>query len=154
MLKLFSKNVSSDSGSAAVEFALVVPVLLLLFSGFTEYGRAYFQAGAIEKGLRAATLFVARSPTPLSAADALIAENILKTGTADGSGALLVSGWSASGAGYTITTTNFDLSGTLIPVIRISASVPFDPIVPGLASMVGLGAMTITLSHEQPHVGI
>ncbi|NQU56062.1 MAG: pilus assembly protein [Rhodospirillales bacterium] len=154
MSKWFNKNVSSEDGSAVVEFALLLPILLLLFSGFTEYGRAYFQANAIEKGLRAATLFASRAPTPLSAADAVIAENILKTGTADGSGALLVSGWGKPGAGVAITSTNYDLEGTLIPVIRIEASVPFDPIVPGLASMVGLGGMMISLGHEQPHVGI
>jgi hypothetical protein len=154
MLKWFSNNAASENGNAAVEFGLVLPVLLLLFSGLTEYGRAYFQANAIEKGLRAATLFASRAPTPLSAADAAIAENILKTGTADGSGAFLVSGWADAGAGHTITSTNFDLEGTAIPVIRIEASVPFDPIVPGLASMVGLGGFTISLNHEQPHVGI
>jgi len=31
----------SDSGAAAVEFALVVPVLLLLVLGIIEFGRAY-----------------------------------------------------------------------------------------------------------------
>ena len=153
MSKWFNKNVTCENGSAAVEFGLILPVLLLLFSGLTEYGRAYFQANAIEKGLRAATIYASRASTPLSAADAVIAENILKTGTADGTGPLLVSGWGKPGAGISITSTNFDLEGTLIPVIKIEASVPFDPIIPGLATMVGLGGMIISLSHEQPYVG-
>ncbi len=31
----------SESGAAAVEFALVVPILLLLVLGIIEFGRAY-----------------------------------------------------------------------------------------------------------------
>ncbi|WP_345037913.1 TadE family protein [Georgenia daeguensis] len=31
----------SDRGAAAVEFALIVPILLLLVLGITEFGRAY-----------------------------------------------------------------------------------------------------------------
>lgn len=154
MLNWFNRYALNDKGSTAVEFGLMLPVLLLLFSGLTEHGRAFFQANAVEKGLRAATLYAARSDSPLSAADAQIAENILKTGTADGSGALLVSGWGAAGAGHTITSTDFDLDGTPVPVIRIEATVPFDPMVPGLATFVGLDDFSISLSHEQPHVGL
>ncbi|MBL6933245.1 MAG: pilus assembly protein [Rhodospirillales bacterium] len=154
MLNWFNKYAQNEKGSAAVEFGLVLPILLLLFSGFAEYGRAYFQVNAIEKGLRAATLYAARADSPLSATDALIAENILKTGTADGSGAFLVSGWGKPGAGHTITSTDFDVDGTPVPVIHIQVTVPFDPMSPGFATMVGLGGFTISLNHEQPHVGI
>ena len=36
-----SKRLRSDRGAAAVEFALVVPVLLVLVLGIVEFGRAY-----------------------------------------------------------------------------------------------------------------
>jgi len=143
-----------ERGNAVVEFALMMPFLLLLFSGLTEYGRAYFQANAIEKGLRAATLYAARVDTPLSAADTIIAENILKTGTADGSGEFLVSGWGQAGAGYTITTSSYDMDGVAVPVIRMEANVPFDPLVPEMVAFVGLDDFTITLAHEQAYVGL
>ncbi len=32
---------SSDSGAAAVEFALIVPILFLLIFGIVDFGRAY-----------------------------------------------------------------------------------------------------------------
>lgn len=154
MLNLFNDLARKESGNAPVEFALMLPVLLLLFGGLTEYGRAYFQANAIEKGLRVATLYASRAESPLNAADSLITENILKTGSDDGSGAFLVSGWADTGASFTITSADFDVDGTTVPVIRIQADVPFDPMVPGLAALVGLGDFFISLTHEQPHVGL
>ena len=49
-----------ERGAAAVEFALVVPLLLVLVLGITEFGRAYhFQttlSGAAREGVRAAAL--------------------------------------------------------------------------------------------------
>ena len=157
MLNLSNKIPSfkaDDRGSAVVEFALMTPFLLLLFGGLKEYGRAYFQANAVEKGLRAATLYAARVEMPLRASDITIAENILKTGSIDGSGAFLTSGWGKAGASYSITTSSYDLDGTAIPVVRMEANVPLDPLVPELMTFVGLAEFTITLSHEQAYVGL
>lgn len=153
MLNWLNNLRRQEGGNAVVEFALFMPFLLLLFSGLTEIGRAYFQANAIEKGLRAAALYASRAPTPLSAADQAITENILKTGTADGSGPVLVSGWGKAGASVTVTTSGFSIDGVIIPVIKVEASVPLDPLVPELLSMVGLSTFTINLSHEQAYVG-
>ena len=153
MLNWLNRFTRQENGNAVVEFALIMPFLLLLFSGLTEIGRAYFQANAIEKGLRAATLYASRAPTPLSAADQAITENILRTGTADGSGVSLVSGWDKPGASVTISSTGFAVGTTSIPVIRVEASVPLDPLVPELLTMVGLQTFTINLAHEQAYVG-
>jgi len=153
MLNWLNRSFRHEGGNAVVEFALILPFLLLLFSGLTEIGRAYFQANAIEKGLRAATLYASRAPTPLSAADQLITENIVRTGTVDGSGVSLVSGWDKPGASVTITSTGYNLGGSIIPVIKVDASVPLDPLVPELLSLAGLQTFTINLSHEQAYVG-
>jgi len=153
MLNWLNRVSRHQGGNAVVEFALILPFLLLLFSGLTEIGRAYFQANAIEKGLRAAALYASRAPTPLSAADQLITENIARTGTVDGSGVSLVSGWDKPGASVTITSTGYNLDGTIIPVIKVDAAVPLDPLVPELLSLVGLQTFTINLSHEQAYVG-
>ncbi|MVA76539.1 pilus assembly protein [Auraticoccus sp. F435] len=49
-----------DRGAAAVEFALVAPVLLLLVLGITEFGRAYHLqttlSGAAREGVRVMAL--------------------------------------------------------------------------------------------------
>jgi Flp pilus assembly protein TadG len=41
VVHLLSKLVRSNAGTAAIEFAIVVPILLLLFAGTIEVGRAY-----------------------------------------------------------------------------------------------------------------
>ena len=140
MLNLSNKIPSfkaDDRGSAVVEFALMTPFLLLLFGGLKERDP--------------------NKPLPvrqLSASDITIAENILKTGSIDGSGAFLTSGWGKAGASYSITTSSYDLDGTAIPVVRMEANVPLDPLVPELMTFVGLAEFTITLSHEQAYVGL
>ena len=140
-------------GNAIVEFALAVPLLVLIVAGMTEIGRAYFQAVAVEKGLRAGALYAAHSASPLGAADRAAAENLVRTGTLDGSGPLLVSGWESAGASLQITSTSFAVGEVSVPVIRFAASVPFDPLLPGLFGFVGLGDFTIASSHEQAYIG-
>ena len=142
-------------GNAVVEFALVLPLLLLLLTGITEIGRAYYQANAVEKGLRAGALFAGRSSFPLTAQVRTMVANLVKTGTLDGSGPYLVSGWADVDADLNIDDTlTFPVDATTtIPVVRLTATVPLDPLMPGMLALVGLGDVTIELSHEQAYVG-
>ncbi|MCH7692109.1 MAG: pilus assembly protein [Proteobacteria bacterium] len=142
-------------GNAVVEFALVLPLLLLLFAGISEIGRAYYQANAVEKGLRAGALFAGRNDFPLTAQVRTMVANLVKTGTLDGSGPYLVSGWADVNADLNIDDTlTFPVDATTtIPVVRVTATVPFDPLIPGMLTLVGLGDVTIQLSHEQAYVG-
>jgi Flp pilus assembly protein TadG len=54
------RRLAGDRGAAAVEFALVVPVLLLLIFGVAEFGRAYniqtTLSGAAREGARTMAL--------------------------------------------------------------------------------------------------
>ena len=43
---------SQDRGAAAVEFALVVPLLLLLVIGIIDYGRFFFDSVSLRQGAR------------------------------------------------------------------------------------------------------
>jgi len=43
-----------DRGAAAVEFALVMPLLLLLFVGIVDYGRYFFDSVSLRQGAREA----------------------------------------------------------------------------------------------------
>jgi Flp pilus assembly protein TadG len=64
------RRTRGERGAAAVEFALVVPVLLLLVLGITEFGRAYnvqtTLSGAAREGARA--MAVQNSPAAARAA--------------------------------------------------------------------------------------
>ena len=155
MLSSLIRLTRDGRGNAVVEFALVLPLLLLLFTGITEIGRAYYQANAVEKGLRAGALFAGRNDFPLTAQVRTMVANLVKTGTLDGSGPYLVSGWADVNADLNIDDTlTFPVDATTtIPVVRVTATVPFDPLIPGMLTLVGLGDVTIQLSHEQAYVG-
>ncbi len=155
MLSSLIRLTRDARGNAVVEFALVLPLLLLLLTGITEIGRAYYQANAVEKGLRAGALFVGRNSFPLTAQVRTMVANLVKTGTLDGSGGYLVSGWADVDADLNIDDTlTFPVDATTtIPVVRLTASVPLDPLMPGMLALVGLGDVTIELSQEQANVG-
>lgn len=133
-----------------VEFAAAIPLLLIMFVGLTEMGRAVLQANAIEKGMRAAAVYAVRVDNVGGSLTQI--ENLVKTGTLDGSGGYLVSGWSKAGANVTVSQSSFDLDGESMPVVKLTVSVPFDPILPNLVNFVGLNDFTIKLSHEQAYV--
>ena len=155
MLSSLIRLTRDGRGNAVVEFALVLPLLLLLFAGMTEIGRAYYQANAVEKGLRAGALFAGRNSFPLTGQVRTMVANLVKTGTLDGSGPYLVSGWADADANLNIDDTiTFSVDETTtIPVIRLTANVPFDPLMPGMLAFVGLGDVNIRLGHEQAYVG-
>ena len=49
-------------GQSLVEFALVVPILLLVFAAAADLGRAFYAYIAIENGVKEGAFFGARSP--------------------------------------------------------------------------------------------
>jgi len=142
-----------DRGAAEIELALILPILVLLLSGFLEVGRAYWQAQAVEKGLRAGLSWLARTEDPTAPGNLAAAQNIVRTGRRDGAAPPLVSGWSRPGASLVPAVSNAAVGETVVPVLRFTATVPFDPILPDLAAFVGLDSFNIVLSHEQPWTG-
>ncbi len=140
-------------GVAAVEMAVVLPVLLLLFSGLVEVARAYEQAGAVEKGLRAGTLYLARASDPASAAAQTVASDLVRSGRLGGGSPYLAPGWENNASVLDITLDSFTLGDETVPVVRIAAEVPFVPLLSSLAASFGFDSYTIRLSHEQAYVG-
>jgi len=141
-------------GVSAVEFALFMPVLFLMFAGFLNIALMLSQANAVEKGLRSGALFAARAPYPLTAAAQTTVENLVKTGSTDGTAGYLAPGWQDAGADLKIEFSDFDLNGTPVPVVRLSAVVPFNPILKSIFIHAGFDSVVIELSHEQARVGL
>ncbi len=78
----------------------------------------------------------------------------MRTGTVDGTGAPLVPGWDDPAAAVDVTSSTFTGGGvTNLPVIRVVASVPFQPVMPGLMNFAGLEDITIESAHEQAYLG-
>lgn len=154
MYSLFNRFRRSTAGSMSLELALSLPILLLVMTGVLEVGRVFYQAHMVERGLRSAALYAARHDWPLLPAAQTIVDNLAKTATPDGSGNYVASGWADGSASLTADYTGtFTVGTNSIPIIRLSADIPFDPLLPGLLEVVGFENFRIQLSHEQAYVG-
>jgi len=168
MFSLLNKFWRNRRGNVTVEFACFLPLLMLLLVGGLEIGNAIHQGALIEKNLRAGTLYAARilkldaDGPSLSAQARATIQNLVKTGTQSGLDAPVVPGWADTAASLVIDPTlvhvfsaeNATATDVEVPVIRLTASVPYKPLLPGLLASVGLDDIMIGLSHEQAYVGI
>jgi Flp pilus assembly protein TadG len=152
MFGSFARLWRDREGVSAVEFALMLPVFLLVTAGMIDLGRALYQTNVIEKGLRAGAMYAARNEYPLTAGQQTEAENIVKKGNRAGTGSYMVGGWSDPTSLSVFTTTEI-VDGTPLPVYHFVAAVPFDPILPGLLSALNLDQIKIRLTHEQAYIG-
>ena len=88
----------ADTGSSAVEFALVVPLLVLLVVGIVEFGRGYNVQNTLSAASREAVRAVAlssASSSPLAVATAAVTSN---TSTVSGTVAVAVTFWTSGTA--------------------------------------------------------
>jgi len=90
MITLARRRRASDRGSAAVEFALVLPLFLMILFGIIEYGWMFYQqfnlASAVRDGLRqGVTVSQSASPDPRALAVKVAQADLLAMGipTAD-----------------------------------------------------------------------
>ncbi len=150
-LRTFRELLRARGGSAVVEFALLVPLLLLLLGSVVEVGRVLQHANAVEKGLRAGALMAARSPgcCPLTTAEQTAVANVVMTGSVDGTAPVLVPGWSTGTLNVSYSTITVDTDTHT--VIRLQAVVPFTPLMaPSFFSSFGLNDnIKIETAHEQ-----
>jgi hypothetical protein len=162
---LSRKGERKGRATAALEFALVLPLLLILGIGVCELGFALYHHHVINKGVRDAARFLAHvkvsCPGGVGAgsvddpAQITRAKNLAQTGYAT-SGSPIISYWTDPG---TITVrvrcvdnTSGALNGpSAIPIILVSASVPYQDI--GLVRLLGLDPIVLNAEHEEVHVG-
>ena len=151
MLGPWNRFAKSRNGVAAIEFAVSLPIFLALVVGIVEIGRALIQATAIEKGLHAGAMYVARAVLPVDAATTTAITNLVQRGSTDASAPYLVEGWGDPGATVDVVRQAVDyptVGGVQVPVFQLTATVPFTPIIPIL-----MPAFTITSSHQQAYIG-
>lgn len=138
--------IRARGGAVAIEFALFVPIFLIILVGVVEYGRLLSQTNAIEKGLRAGALVAARTPgcCPLTIAQKDVIENVVKRGSIDTSQPFLVDGW-ATGTLVITTDRTITVGSNVLPIIRLEATVPFQSFVPSI----NLGNIELNLNNIQ-----
>ena len=129
-------------------------MFLIVLVGVIEYGRVLAQTNAVEKGLRAGAMIAARSDFPLTDAQTALIVNVVRTGNVEGTPPYLAPGWGEAGSSVEIETELFTGAGVVnLPVYIIQATVPYDPLLPGLMESIGFGELLITTAHEQGRVG-
>ena len=145
-------------GVAAVEFGLMLPMLMVLLLCIVELGRFLALGEAVEKGLRAGAMYAARQDLPLSLSTRNQIRNLVRTGTNDGSGTYLAPALGDpavdSCPGICIDTKFETTAGSTFTVIELTATVPYDELLPGMLSFFGLSQLSVTMSHEQVHIGV
>lgn len=166
-----------ESGAAAVEFAIVSPLLVLLFAGFMEFGNLLYQQQQLEKSVRDAarylsyyssTTWTTTSPGTLScspgpdpgtyeaAAQNLILYASLCPGTSP-----IVTGMTTSDITITPGSTNVTASGgncssnnscnsctMTIPTVTVSVQISYSDII-GMLSLLGISNFTLSTTHNE-----
>jgi hypothetical protein len=140
-------------GVSAIEFALCLPIALVLLVGLAEMGRAWTQGLALHKSLEVGVRFAAQTSLPLSAAALASAENLVKRGTLDASAPLILDAWKHGEARLTFTTRAFSTGGASGQVVRAEAAVPYAPIFPVSLPLLDFGQMRLSGAFEMVHVG-
>ncbi|MGH6954847.1 MAG: TadE family protein, partial [Alphaproteobacteria bacterium] len=164
------------AGAAAVEFGLALMTILIpLTAGFIELGRALHHRQILEKSVRDAARYLGQMPTAgdfetpsCSATGAMAGGTPGPAGNAkdlalygkvspqSGVDSPLLSSWTAYNS-ICVTgpvTRQVDTGGGVfldVDVVSVQASMAYNDL--GLLSLVGLGGFTITVSHEQRHIG-
>jgi Flp pilus assembly protein TadG len=145
-------------GSAAVEFALVLPFLMLLMFAFIGVGRLFWNYHIAISAVRDAARYAARLPMTcagLSAGDQLEVQHLARTGDVAAAGAPLIVDWT-SDASVVVTVTCVSNAGGAysgrydgmadVPVVKVTASPPY---VDAFGGLTGVSLTTFSVSAQQ-----
>jgi Flp pilus assembly protein TadG len=131
----FSRFTGDTAGSAAVEFALTLPVLLLLLFGTVEFGRLLWTQNSIQYAVEQASRCAAYKLTGCANA-----------GETQTFAASQVHGYTASAAAFTVSYVACGVAGTT--GVLVSASVPFTPLLSSSSLLPFESSLAISLTGQ------
>lgn len=164
------------SGSALVEFSLVLPLLVVVMAFIGDFSRAIYQYHVAEKGVKAAARYLARVPNvtvcAASSFDAFSgkAKALAQRGSFNVADDLVLSNWAnasevtvsvacQANAPDAVTNVKPFHGPDQIPIITVSASFTFNDA--GFLNVIKIlnpsyqdrGTITIAAAHEEVYVG-
>lgn len=156
---MLERFIAAKRGAALVEFTLIAPILIMLMCGVAEFSNAMRQYHIMEKGVRDAARYLARSEMngcALDGAAVANAQNLAIRGQISG-GSFLFPTWTNPASVVASVPQCFDNSGGAyrgypnMPVIEVTATAPYADL--GMLTVLGLGGITLQVSHEQLWIG-
>jgi Flp pilus assembly protein TadG len=149
----------NGEGSALIEGAIVVPLLLILVLGVFEFSWLIDQQHLISTGIHDAARYIAQSANPNDLTIQKHAKNLATTGAIDGDTAR-VRGWAARDVSisYSSVENPVDVNGSTTfrggAVIRsVTVSTTFSVPSLGFFGFLGLKPPALTVSHQERVIG-
>src|SRR5262245_13244310 len=148
-----------DEGSALIEGAIIVPVLLVLVLGVFEFSWLICQQHLISTGIHDGARYIARSASPRDVTIQSDAKKLATTGAIDGDTAR-VKGWTARDVHISYASVNnFVGSNGLTPfrgdaaIQIVTVSTTFTVPSLGFFGFLGLKPPALTVSHQERVIG-
>lgn len=149
----------NGEGSALIEGAIVVPLLLILVLGVFEFSWLIDQQHLISTGIHDAARYLAQSANPNDLAIQRRAKNLATTGAIDGDTAR-VRGWTARDVDirYSSLENPVDVNGSTTfrggaVIQRVTVSTTFTVPSLGFFGFLGLKPPVLTVSHQERVIG-
>ncbi|MGX5839505.1 TadE/TadG family type IV pilus assembly protein [Mesorhizobium sp. ArgA1] len=147
-----------ESGTALVEAAITIPLVLLLSVGVFEFSNVLNTRLLLEAGVEDAARYMARCSSDWDTCKGR-AQNLAANGAVS-AGSARVDGWLPATVAITKTSTlATDVSGTqlylsnksTVDVVDVSTSYSYQDF--GFLSYLGFGAVTLSVSHQERVIG-
>ena len=156
----WSRLLHSEHGASAVEFALILPLLILLLFGLFEVGRMFWTCNIVSASVRDAARYAARVDMNCggfaNGADTANTQRLARTGTIDVGGTPVIQNWTNNASVAVNISCVSNASGTYlgiyegaaqIPRVEVTAAAPFQTSF--LSLLPGLNLGTISVSHAE-----
>ena len=163
MTRLAAKLLQDRSATAAVEMALVLPILIFLMFGSVDLGNYFLSEHVVDKAVRDASRYAARlqfanfNCSTNSMTDPSTGQKLARTGDPAGTVARLP-GWTDDAMTTVTVNCDTDTSHTYVnngiytdfpnggeaPTVTVPATVPYK----SLFGVIGLGSITVNLNAQ------